>query len=87
MAIPHLPHAILLDIGLPDVSGGEVCRGLRTLAELRQTPIIFLTSTHQSTAKDMAASVGANNLLFYPIIPEHLTAVLIGEIARTDGKL
>jgi CheY-like chemotaxis protein len=87
LAISHPPDAILLDVGLPDLNGWEVCRRLRQVPALGRTPIIFLTSTHQSTAaKDMAASVGADNLLFYPVSEEHLFTVLSGEIARVSGK-
>lgn len=84
LAFEHKPDAILLDVNLPDVNGWEVCRRIREEEKLKTIPIVFLTATFQSTsAKDMARSVGANNLLFYPVENEQLFAVIRGEIART----
>ena len=37
------PHAIVLDIVLPDRSGIEVCRDLRKLSSTSLVPILFLT--------------------------------------------
>ena len=75
--------AILLDVNLPDVNGWEVCRRLRKDPKLDRVPIVFITATFQSSAaKDMARSVGANNLLFHPVETDHLFAIIRGEIAR-----
>ena len=37
------PELILLDVGLPDLSGYEVCRRLRDNPATREIPVIFLT--------------------------------------------
>jgi CheY-like chemotaxis protein len=38
------PHLIFLDIIMPDVDGGEVGAQIREDAELKSTPIVFLTA-------------------------------------------
>lgn len=40
----QLPDLILLDVMLPDISGFEVCKRLKTFPEIRDIPIIFLTA-------------------------------------------
>jgi signal transduction histidine kinase len=37
------PHAIVLDVNLPDLDGHEVCRALRADAELSGVPVLMLT--------------------------------------------
>ena len=83
LATSRKPSAILLDVDLPDVNGWEVCRKMRADPQLADVPIVFITAVFQSTAaKDMARSVGANTLLFYPVQKDQLFAVIQGEIAR-----
>ncbi|MDY6785538.1 MAG: response regulator, partial [Cyanobacteriota bacterium] len=41
------PDLILLDIGLPDLDGYEVCRRLKAVPETCKIPIIFISSTHE----------------------------------------
>lgn len=38
------PDLVLMDIGLPDISGFEVCRRLKTDPGIRKTPIILIES-------------------------------------------
>jgi len=43
LALQTKPHCVLLDIGLPGLSGYEICRMLRADAETREIPILMLT--------------------------------------------
>ena len=44
LAVAAAPELILLDVGLPDLNGYEVCRQLRDNPATRQIPVIFLTN-------------------------------------------
>jgi two-component system, NtrC family, sensor kinase len=44
MAVSDAPELILLDVGLPDMEGYEVCRQLRDNPATRVIPVIFLTN-------------------------------------------
>ena len=44
LAVAATPELILLDVGLPDLNGYEVCRQLRDNPVTREIPVIFLTN-------------------------------------------
>ena len=48
------PAVILLDLVMPGMDGFEVCRRLRAIPDLRDTPVILFTS-RQDLAVDVAA--------------------------------
>lgn len=76
------PDAVLLDINLPDMDGFEVCRRVRNDVATRHVPVVLFTSgAPDANATAMAERAGARALLFYPIEPTQLLAVLRGHLA------
>lgn len=55
----NLPDAILLDIGLPDFDGCEVCRRLRRNPATASTPIVALTGYGMATEVQKPVTPGA----------------------------
>jgi DNA-binding response OmpR family regulator len=49
------PHAIVLDINLPDLDGYQVCRRLKRTAETRDIPVVMLTG--RDDARDALAGL------------------------------
>ena len=77
------PHAIVLDVNLPDLNGFEVCLRIKDDPLTRDIPVIFHTATSPTaTARGHAESVGAAAFLTYPIDPEHLITVVRGSLAH-----
>lgn len=77
------PDLILLDINLPDINGFEVCRRLQTDETTKAIPVVFLSATYQSPdAVTAARSAGALAILFHPVQPDELIAVIRGALAR-----
>jgi CheY-like chemotaxis protein len=73
---------ILLDVNMPDVSGFDVCKALRS-AEGHQPAVIFHSATHASAPyKDEAMRVGGDAFLTFPMLPEHLVPVVRGALAK-----
>ena len=68
----YSPHLILLDIRLPDGSGFDVCRQLRSLG-LHQ-PIIMLTAQHDELDKVLGLEMGADDYMTKPFSPRELDA-------------
>ena len=79
----EMPDVVVLDIGLPDMSGFEVCRLLKADPQTAHIPVIFLSATYQSgSSLDRGDQVGAAAYLFQPVDPTTLTAVIQGALAR-----
>lgn len=62
---------ILLDIGLPDISGIEICKKVRKCDTNLHTPIIFLTS-YDSSCEEKCKLAGANDFATKPISAQKL---------------
>ncbi len=62
-----LPSLVLLDLKLPKRSGLEVLEFLREQPSLKQTPVIVLTSSQESTDVQRAYALGANSYLLKPV--------------------
>ena len=62
---------VLLDIGLPDMSGFDVCKQMRQSSDL---PIIFLTSRTEEIDQVLGLELGADDYVTKPFSPRVLTA-------------
>jgi two-component system KDP operon response regulator KdpE len=73
------PDVILLDLGLPDVSGLDVIRGVRAYTT---TPIVVLSARTGSSDKVTALDLGADDYVTKPFSIEELLARLRAAIRR-----
>lgn len=71
IAAAEQPDLVILDLGLPDMDGVEVCARLR---EWTQTPIIILSVKDQEKDKVLALDRGADDYLVKPFGIEELLA-------------
>jgi two-component system, OmpR family, KDP operon response regulator KdpE len=81
-AARHPPHAVLLDLGLPDVDGTEVIRRLRGWSAV---PVIVLSGRAGSGDKIGALDAGADDYVTKPFSMEELLARLRAALRR-DGQ-
>lgn len=65
------PDLVLLDLGLPLLDGGEVCRRVRDVSPV---PIIILTARNSETEKVSLLDVGADDYVTKPFSPAELLA-------------
>ena len=54
------PDLVLLDLGLPDSSGLEVLRSIRSAPDLRTTPVVVLSCSDDETVMHQCMEAGAN---------------------------
>jgi two-component system, OmpR family, phosphate regulon response regulator PhoB len=78
----HKPDAVLLDWGLPGMSGYEVCRQIRASAEYRQLPVIMLTARGDEVDKVRALDNGADDYVTKPFKMGELIARLKAVMRR-----
>jgi two-component system, OmpR family, catabolic regulation response regulator CreB len=62
---------IVLDVGLPDISGFDVCREIRKESEV---PIIFLTARADEIDRIVGLELGADDYVSKPFSPRELAA-------------
>lgn len=77
------PDAILLDLGLPDMSGVEVVRQVR---EWSQVPVIVVTVQAAEADKVAALDAGADDYLTKPFSAAELTARLRALLRRVQER-
>ena len=65
------PDLIILDIGLPDISGLDVLRATRKMTDI---PVIFLTARASEVDRIVGLEVGADDYVVKPFSPRELTA-------------
>src|SRR5690606_10237026 len=65
------PDLIVLDIGLPEFDGLEVCRRIRKTS---QVPIIFLTARDDEIDRVLGLELGADDYVAKPFSPRELVA-------------
>lgn len=74
---------ILLDVGLPDIDGFEVCRRIRRTSEV---PILFLTSRSEEVDRIVGLEIGGDDYLAKPFSTRELTA-RIKAVARRSAPV
>jgi two-component system, OmpR family, response regulator len=65
------PELIVLDVGLPDLDGFEVCRLLRKASDV---PVIFLTSRSDEIDRVVGLEIGGDDYMVKPFSPRELLA-------------
>lgn len=77
------PDAVLLDLGLPDQHGFELCKVLREASEV---PIIMVTAQDQPLDRVLGLELGADDYLIKPFLSEELVARVKALLRRAQGK-
>src|SRR5882724_4723054 len=65
----HKPSLILLDVMLPQMSGTEICKALKSDPDTEPIPVIFLTARSMPAEAEKARALGALGYLAKPFDP------------------
>jgi two-component system, OmpR family, KDP operon response regulator KdpE len=76
------PDLVILDLGLPDINGIEVCKRVREVAD---TPIVVLSARGAEKDKVAALDHGADDYVTKPFGPEELMARIRAALRRSIG--
>lgn len=78
---------IILDIGLPDISGFETCRQLRRFSEV---PVMFLSARDGEIDRVVGLEIGADDYVVKPFSPREVAArvraILKRMVPRTEAE-
>jgi two-component system, OmpR family, KDP operon response regulator KdpE len=82
-AASERPALIILDLGLPDIDGADVCRDLRTFTS---APIIVLSARHSDREKEKLLDAGADDYVTKPFSTVELAARIRAQLRRAASK-
>ena len=77
------PHAVILDLMMPDMDGRQVCRIIR---EFSNVPIIILSALNDPETVASALDSGADDYLVKPV-PSDVLAAHLNRLIKRTGKL
>ncbi len=65
------PALVVLDVGLPDINGFELCKQIRAESSV---PVLFLTARNSEIDRVVGLEIGGDDYLTKPFSPRELTA-------------
>lgn len=77
------PDLAILDVGLPDGNGFDVCRAIRKTSEL---PIVFLTARSAEIDRILGLELGADDYVSKPFSPREVCARVKAILRRSAGR-
>ncbi len=77
------PAAVLLDVGLPDGEGTEICRTMRAAGDW--TPVLFVTARDDEVERVLGLELGADDYVTKPFSPRELVARVATVIRRSSA--
>jgi two-component system OmpR family response regulator len=77
------PDLVILDIGLPEMDGFEVCKDLRKTSDV---PILFLTARDDEIDRILGMEIGGDDYVTKPFSPRELVARIKAILKRSNGR-
>ncbi|MCD8493820.1 MAG: response regulator, partial [Geovibrio sp.] len=86
IAEKDLPDIILLDVMMPEISGYEVCRALKSSLITRSIPVIFITAKGEVEDESKGFSAGGADYVTKPVSAPIVLARVKTQLAMYDNK-
>ena len=82
--VKHQPAMVLLDIGLPDIDGYELCRQIRRLDPTHSVQVIFVTGYSDAAHEAAGFEAGGVDYIVKPVLPQIVRARVSAHLARVQ---
>ncbi len=76
----NIIHLIIMDVGLPDINGFELCK---TIRKTSSTPILFLTARSDEINRVVGLEIGGDDYVTKPFSPREVTARIRAILRRS----
>ena len=77
------PELVLLDVGLPDMSGFELCSAIRRESDV---PVIFLTARGHEIDRVVGLEIGGDDYIVKPFSPREVSARVKAVLRRAGTR-
>ncbi|MEL7544674.1 MAG: response regulator transcription factor, partial [Pseudomonadota bacterium] len=84
MVRDHTPDLVVLDVGLPELDGLDVCRTLRKTSDV---PILFLSARDDEIDRIVGLEVGGDDYVTKPFSPREVVARVAVILKRRRGSV
>jgi two-component system phosphate regulon response regulator PhoB len=81
----RVPDLVLLDLMLPDVSGTELCRAVKSDPRTRHVPVMMLTAKSEEVDKVVGFELGADDYVTKPFSVRELVLRVRAVLRRAGG--
>ncbi|MFT5442623.1 MAG: two-component system phosphate regulon response regulator PhoB [Myxococcota bacterium] len=82
----RLPELMVLDLMLPDMSGTEICRRLRSDPVTADIPVVMLTARSEEVDRVVGFELGADDYVTKPFSPRELALRIKAVLRRSEVK-
>lgn len=79
------PDLVLLDVMMPIMDGIEACKQMRTMPEMKESFIVFLTARSEEYSEINGFNAGADDYIAKPIKPQLLMSRIKAILRRKNG--
>ncbi len=86
LAARETPRCIVIDLRLPDMTGWELCRTMKTQRELRHVPVVVLARDVSSNNARASREVGCSAWLARPTVADDLARAVEHVLALRQSK-
>jgi putative two-component system response regulator len=83
--LKHRPAMVLLDIGLPDTDGVELCRRIKGLDATREMQVIFVTGYRDQGREAAGFEAGCSDYVIKPVSPPLVRARVAAHLSRVQA--
>lgn len=83
----HQPDLVLLDVGLPDINGYDLCRKIKQLDTAQGLQVIFVTSFADSVHEEAGFEAGGADYISKPVLPQIVRARVSAHLSMVRATL
>lgn len=85
--VKHRPALVLLDVGLPDMDGYELCRQIQQIDPSQGVQVIFVTGFRDPAHEAAGFEAGGVDYIAKPVLPQLVLARVGAHLARVRATL